>query len=64
MKQNLCKVHTSNSSIHLEKQETCTLALHNSIHVYHNHAPDMNLFWENHKLAGACGVPQCKKGYQ
>jgi len=64
MKQNLCKVHTSNLSILLEKQEICTLALHNSIHVYHNHAPDMDLLWEKHKLAGACDIPQCKKGYQ
>jgi len=64
MRQDLCKVHTSNSSILLEKQETCTLALHNSIHVYHNHAPDMNLLWENHKLGGASGITQCKKGYQ
>jgi len=64
MKQNLCKVHTSNSSILLEKQEICTLALHNSIHVYHNHAPDMDLLWEKHKLVGACGIPQCNKGYQ
>ena len=64
MRQDLCKVHTSNSSILLEKQETCTLALHNSIHVYHNHAPDMNMLWENHKLVGASGITQCKKGYQ
>jgi len=43
MKQDLCKVHTSNSSIHLEKQKTCTLALRNSNNMYHNHAPDVNL---------------------
>jgi len=64
MKQVLCELHTSNSSIHLEKQETCTLALPNSINVYHNHAPDVGLLWENHMLMWACGIAQCKKGYQ
>jgi len=42
MKLNLRKVLISDSSKHQEKQETRTLALHNSNNVNHNHAPHVD----------------------